>query len=152
MKAVDIAGKRFGRLVAIEPTKARNHNSVVWKCKCDCGRYANISCRGLISGHANSCGCLFREQSRKRLTETADKMKEKRKVHDGTSDCLLTDTVRVDSCTGVRGVSFSKSNSKYVAYINYKKKRYIIGYFYTIDDAKEARKIAEKEIWGKDLE
>lgn len=33
----DITGKRFGRLVAQEPTELRRNGSTVWLCQCDCG-------------------------------------------------------------------------------------------------------------------
>lgn len=37
-KVVDLTGKRFGRLVAIEHAKEKTRNGLaLWKCKCDCG-------------------------------------------------------------------------------------------------------------------
>ena len=54
----NIAGKRFGRLIAIEPTKDRKSGHVVWRCLCDCGNIANVSLGKLTSGHTKSCGCL----------------------------------------------------------------------------------------------
>ena len=43
-------------------------------------------------------------------------------------------------------------NGRFRAQIQYKGKKYHIGLFYTLEEAKEARRIAEKKIWGKDLE
>ena len=57
-KAIDIAGKRFGMLVAIEPTGERKNKSVMWKCRCDCGKYTNVIASNLKRGNTNSCGCL----------------------------------------------------------------------------------------------
>ena len=53
-------GKRFGRLVALEPTEERDKSSetVIWRCKCDCGNTKNISSYLLTSGRVRSCGCL----------------------------------------------------------------------------------------------
>lgn len=61
-KAVNLIGQRFGRLVAIEPTKKRSGGSVVWRCICDCGNKAWVSADHLRSGNIQSCGCLQRER------------------------------------------------------------------------------------------
>lgn len=63
----DLAGKRFGRLVAIEYLgKSR------WLCKCDCGNDTIVLSSALVHGSTESCGCLARELriegSRKSLT------------------------------------------------------------------------------------
>ena len=34
----NIAGERFGRLVAIERVSNSNTGKAVWRCRCDCGR------------------------------------------------------------------------------------------------------------------
>ena len=33
----DISGKRYGRLVAIEPVGKNKKGLTLWRCKCDCG-------------------------------------------------------------------------------------------------------------------
>lgn len=57
--AVDLTGRRFGRLVAIAPTDQRKYSGgVVWQCLCDCGNTAYVSSHQLLSGYTKSCGCL----------------------------------------------------------------------------------------------
>ena len=53
----DLAGQRFGRLVAVEPTDERKGGSVVWRCRCDCGNECLASAAVLKRGYATSCGC-----------------------------------------------------------------------------------------------
>ncbi len=61
--AVDLTGKRFGRLIAIEPTDRRGKDgSILWRCLCDCDRVAYIPSRQLIWGYSKSCGCLGNSQ------------------------------------------------------------------------------------------
>lgn len=55
-RRLDLKGKRFGELIALEPTEKRYGSSVVWKCRCDCGRIVEFSCRALSSGGKKSCG------------------------------------------------------------------------------------------------
>lgn len=59
-RGLDLAGQRFGRLVAISATdkRADHGKSIIWKCQCDCGNLAEVSARRLVSGKVRSCGCL----------------------------------------------------------------------------------------------
>lgn len=54
----DITGMRFGKLVAVEPTDIRDGGTVVWRCRCDCGKEILASLHKLCSGYRKSCGCL----------------------------------------------------------------------------------------------
>nr|DAH55528.1 MAG TPA: PVL ORF-50-like family [Bacteriophage sp.] len=62
-RTVDITGQKFGRLKAIEPVGRDKHNSVLWRCKCDCGNETITTVAHLRSGHTKSCGCFMRETS-----------------------------------------------------------------------------------------
>jgi hypothetical protein len=61
---VDILGKRFGRIVVIEKTAKRSQESIVWKCRCDCGKETFVSTGNLRSGNTVSCGCFRREKTK----------------------------------------------------------------------------------------
>lgn len=55
----DIRGERFGMLIALEPTRERGpRGSVVWRCRCDCGREVLAELGQLMAGNRKSCGCL----------------------------------------------------------------------------------------------
>ena len=57
----DLTGKRFGRLVCVEPTEDRMFSgSTVWKCICDCGSECTAAGKQLTSGYKKSCGCWGR--------------------------------------------------------------------------------------------
>ncbi len=62
-RTVDLAGQRFGKLVAIGPTAERSSGRVVWECICDCGKPAFAQSSHLVSGHTKSCGCYSREKT-----------------------------------------------------------------------------------------
>src|SRR5690625_2021807 len=53
---------------------------------------------------------------------------------------------RKDSKTGVRGVRFRKETNNYQAAFAYKKRRYYVGTFETLDEAKKAVEAARAEI------
>ncbi len=56
-KALDITGKRFGRLVAIEVAGHKRGCGVQWRCLCDCGNYTVVETERLRSGNTTTCGC-----------------------------------------------------------------------------------------------
>ena len=60
----DLTGKRFGKLVVIEPTAERVRANVVFKCICDCGNFAYIPGNNLVQNLTKSCGCLRKETMR----------------------------------------------------------------------------------------
>ena len=62
----DLTGEKFGMLTVIEKTEKREHNTVVWKCKCDCGNETFVTSRDLIHHRKMSCGCG--NKSKKDLT------------------------------------------------------------------------------------
>lgn len=55
----DLAGQRFGNLVAIEYTGRSNASkNAIWRCKCDCGTICEVDSNNLSSLHTTSCGCV----------------------------------------------------------------------------------------------
>ena len=62
-KFIDLTGRRFGRLVALERAANTASGNRRWLCQCDCGQTVIIGAADLRSGHSKSCGCLRRELS-----------------------------------------------------------------------------------------
>lgn len=63
-RRIDITGKRFNKLVAVE-VSYRNKQGIYWKCICDCGQIKSIRTGQLNSGQHQSCGCLRKENIQK---------------------------------------------------------------------------------------
>ena len=66
--AIDLTGKRFGRLVVLERVKSDRKDKPAWRCLCDCGEEIVSYSDYLSNGHTRSCGCLSREKVRERST------------------------------------------------------------------------------------
>lgn len=56
----NILGNRYGRLVVIEHIGTKS-GKALWRCKCDCGGYKDVTGDMLRQGHTKSCGCMARE-------------------------------------------------------------------------------------------
>ena len=57
-KPIDLAGKRFGKLLALKVSETRNRGVLSWDCICDCGNSKVVASVDLRKGHAKSCGCM----------------------------------------------------------------------------------------------
>lgn len=143
-RAHDLTGRRFGRLVAQEPTAQRGPDgSVLWRCTCDCGGTTLQPAPVLTGGRVTSCGCKRREN---------DAMRRSLTYVDGTCVQFLknTGTLRADNTSGTRGVCFIRG--KWRARINFKKKSYQLGSYARLEDAVRVRKQAESRLYGEFLD
>ena len=77
-KPKDIAGMRFGNVVAIKNTN--NHRkydtSCVWECKCDCGNIFFATVGDLRRGAVKSCGCSKYENTNKNMKKALSVFKK----------------------------------------------------------------------------
>lgn len=58
MRALDLRGKVFGELTAIEPAPKRNDKYRRWICRCECGKVTEVRTDYLTNGHTTTCGHL----------------------------------------------------------------------------------------------
>lgn len=59
--AIDLTGKRFGRLIVISRVANANDGHARWLCQCDCGNTVEVSSNVLKKGNTKSCGCLNKQ-------------------------------------------------------------------------------------------
>lgn len=128
----DIADRRFGRLTALYATEKRDtKGSVYWHCRCDCGTEVDVTEDGLVHGNYRSCGCLKKEIQ----------MDIPNQLHhiDGTCvEWLEKRKHRKDNTSGFRGV-YNRGKGQFRVSIGFKKKRFYVGTYHTLDDAIAAR-------------
>lgn len=60
-RVIDLTGQRFGKLIVLEKSGTNKYGSAVWKCKCDCGNFAEVTTALLRNGSVSSCGCLAKQ-------------------------------------------------------------------------------------------
>lgn len=63
---IDLAGRRFGYLVAKKRIGTAKDGQAEWFCVCDCGQEIIVKAGNLRSGHTSSCGCF----NKRRISET----------------------------------------------------------------------------------
>lgn len=62
---LNLAGKRFGRLVALSALITRDKSGgIIWQCRCDCGKTTTAVSGALRAGDKQSCGCLLVDTGR----------------------------------------------------------------------------------------
>lgn len=139
----DLTGQRFGRLV-VEEFAYRKNKKTYWKCKCDCGRECFVCSPNLLDGFTISCGC--RNEENKKALPTYD-----RGLVDGTMISAINGQRKMNknNHSGHVGVHYDKSRKKWVAQIMFQRRAILIGRYDTIEEAVEARKLAENKYFGK---
>ncbi len=133
-----LTGKRFGRLVALEPIaeKRGRSRSIVWRCRCDCGRTTEATANALQAGLRVSCGC-----------QRTEKLQNYNIYVDDTNlRQVFSDTIYKNNTSGSRGVY--RSRGLWAANITYKRKKYFLGRYARQEDAIHARQQAEA--WIRD--
>lgn len=105
-KALDIAGRRFGRLIAIKPEKYKIGRKTIWLCICDCGNETRASIDKLNSGEKKSCGCL-------KKSKAVENLKKIKKVH---STHNQSKTRLYNIYTHMKGRCNNQNNKKYSCY------------------------------------
>lgn len=151
-KAIDLSGKRFGRLVAIKPQGKSTNGNLRWLCHCDCGNYTVVDGVQLRRGDSKSCGCLRREVMKKQYRDNPAM-----DVYRGKSDSFYNDEgVSYASIkrskrnhSGVIGVSFDEKTDRWLARLMFHGKYVLLKSFETFDEAVEARQSAEQKYLQK---
>lgn len=59
----DLTGRRFGKLVVIGDSGERDHRSILWRCRCDCGGEILAIGSRLTSGNIDNCGCVPKKRT-----------------------------------------------------------------------------------------
>jgi len=138
-KIADITGQRFGYLEVLRPTRKRSGGSVIWECRCRCGKIAHRSVSSLkTNGGKQSCGCMWSEIA---------KENNKKAFHhiDGTRiESIRNQPMLQNNKSGIRGVHFDTHALKWRAVIYFKSRQIHLGLFEDIEDAAKARKTAEE--------
>lgn len=99
----DLTGKRFGRLVALEPIGRDNRGYVIWRCKCDCGNEKNVATRYLGKG-TSSCGCYSKELHAKMQTRHGKRYSRIYDLHKSMVDRCNRKTAHEYENYGGRGI------------------------------------------------
>lgn len=72
LNKLDLTGKTFGFLTAIEPIKI--DGILKWKCECAlCGKYTYVATNHLTNCHTQSCGCLTMSTGEYKIAQLLDK-------------------------------------------------------------------------------
>jgi hypothetical protein len=103
MKALELTGKRFGRLVIGE--RAENiGRHVMWWAQCDCGLKTVVRGAHLVAGRIKSCGC-YRRDFKPRTTHGAHGTPEWRSWSKMRQRCLDPNNNEYPNYGG-RGIGF----------------------------------------------
>lgn len=136
-----IIGRKYGKLTVISQA-----DDTTYICKCECGEIVKRHYNSLVNNLTSSCDSCSREN---RATAVKEKV-----FFDGTQPSRIAFDKQPTKAnkSGIVGVNWDKSRGKWMAGIRFKGHKYNLGRFDNIQDAIDARKEAEKKIFGDFLE
>lgn len=142
----DITGQKYRMLTALYPTPARDQKkgSVIWHCRCDCGKEVDISLETLKYSTIVSCGCQ-REKCNQNLP------KHLTHIACTSIDILRSKKVRSDNKSGHPGI-YRIENGRFRAEITFQRKRYYLGKYDTMEEALYVRRQAEETLHDRFME
>lgn len=151
--AKDLTGQRFGKWTVLEKATLPKPDSTGarsgWLCRCDCGTERIVLARSLRSGASRSCGCDTAVKAAKRIDE--DNVL-------GRFSGTVVSAIRPDrppnknNLSGVKGVYWNSREQRWIAKIGFRGKQITLGRFKRLEDAAEARRKAEQELFAPVLE
>ena len=146
---IDLTGKTFGDLTVINQVQT---NPVKWLCKCKCGNTTVLMTARLTSNGTTCC----RECFYKKVIPKLNKGLRKFLTHRTNVKIISKKKAFKNNFCGVRGISIRKHQNSYQARICFRGEKIYLGTFSTLQEAKLARKKAEKEyflpaikLWNK---
>ncbi len=141
---LDLTGQRYGNLTVLAPAENVGARTA-WRCRCDCGREIVAKTQHLRGGHTKTCGCQ-NDPGGARFALGLTYI-------DGTCvEMLAAKTVRRNNTSGVPGVDWWAAKQRWRAVICFKGKRRYLGSYTRFEDAVEARKRAEEELFNPFLQ
>ena len=144
----DLTGRQYGML-KVKCKTNRKHpvkkKDFVWECICDCGKTCYLPTSYLNSGDYKSCGCNRGNKDIKTLCMVNI-------IEHTNIKVIAKKTPNKNNKSGIRGVYWASCQQKWCACIDFKKKRYNLGYYSDITQATAARKNAEENLHDKFLE
>lgn len=68
---MDITGRKFHRITAVEPLGRDRDRAIVWRFNCECGNDFNAPATRVVRGHIKSCGCQRSESAKRQAIDLA---------------------------------------------------------------------------------
>lgn len=150
-KSKDLTGQRFGRLTVLSEYGRDKSRSILWLCKCECGKEHIVTGSNLRNKQVKSCGCLLLDFNKKNVNKLYGWM-DSTDRKDKTRVSTLGKQVRKTNSSGAKGVHWDKSRSKWAAQITFQGKTHNLGRFANKQDAINAREEAEEKYFKPILE
>ena len=140
---LDLTGQRFGKLTVLRPAENIGRRTA-WRCRCDCGQEITAMTLDLRRGRRTSCGC-----DRPVVDPSPGGFGRASLTYvDGTClEIIRAHTVRSNNTSGEPGVEWRRNQKTWRASICFKGQRRYLGSYSKFEDAVNARKRAEAELF-----
>ena len=145
----NLAGERVGHLTVVERSDryaSRGERKVqLWKCLCDCGNVTYKATDTLTNPEQSMCSECAQRYAAACAREGAGYV-------EGTQLSRIQKPAQESANgTGIRGVYYEAKTHKYRARLKFRGQMYNLGSYPTLEEAVQARRVAEEDIYGNFL-
>ena len=116
-------GETLNNIEILKITNKKRGSSYLYECRCFCGNIFYATFNEINTHKVKSCGCLkkYRPENLKKAIKKykEDYLKENTNLRNINNTKLYT-----NNTTGIKGVCFSKSENKWIAFLTLKGKNY----------------------------
>lgn len=134
----DVAGQRFGLLVAIEPTGEISKGAAVWLWRCDCGKEIEATLKSVKWGGKRSCGCTKKAIKQKQAADARNRIT---RIQGTNLNLIRSNSLYSNNSSGHRNVCWHQKSGAWYVRIGFQGKTYSLGYY---ADFEEACKVADE--------
>lgn len=150
IKQNDLTGQKIGSLTVLgrsEKYGSRGKRKTqLWECLCDCGKITYKATDVLTNPDISMCSDCAAKYAIPKARAAAGYV-------DGTQISRIKNINPVsDNISGIKGVYYERRTGKYRARLQFKGKTYSFGAYSTPEEAAEARRLGEFNIFGEFLE
>ncbi len=150
IKQNDLTGKKIGSLTVFGRSdkygSRGKRKTQLWECRCECGAITYKATDVLTNPDLSMCSNCAGKYAIEKSRIAAGYV-------DGTQISRIKNIdPKSDNISGVRGVYYDKKTGKYRARLQFKGKTYSFGTYSTPEEAAEARRLGELNVFGEFLE
>lgn len=143
-KSVDYSNLTVNGITLLKKTDKKSGSSYLWKCRCHCGNIFYANAANVKAGKVKSCGCITRPPLSKEFLDKGFNAYSKKYLKEHTNLSAISPKMLSTNKSGVKGVYFDKSKQRWIAVLEFQKKRHVKS-FTKKEDAIRCRKEWEEK-------
>lgn len=147
----NIAGERFGTLIAVRPTDRKdNSGCIIWLWRCDCGAEFEQSLSLIYRKYPACPTCTKKMRTAHGRCALAAQKRDGENEYDlGTLENLCSGDLNANNASGAKYIYYLSKKNKWRVMLNFEQRYIHVGIFNSFDEAVAQRDAAIKQLYER---